>query len=84
MANNYINRELAMKIKLYKIVLEKKAEQEEREQLLQLEGVIDGGGLVTAVDKRKFIQLKAVVNKSENCLGMADSMFKFNKEEKKE
>lgn len=75
-----------MKMKLcmiYRDVLEKRLIRK-KEQLNQLEGVIDGGGLATAVDKRKYIELKAIVNELENCLDMADSMFKFNKEEKEE
>lgn len=75
-----------MKIKqcmIYREVLAKRLERK-KEQLNQLEGVIDGGGLATAVDKRKYIELKAIVNELENCLDMADSMFKFNQEEKKE
>lgn len=39
--------------------------------------MIEGGGLVTAVDKRKFIELKAVVNELENCIDMADAMSKM-------
>lgn len=75
-----------MKIKqcmIYREVLAKRLERK-KEQLNQLEGVIDGGGLATAVDKRKYIELKAIVNELENCLDMADSMFKFNKEETEE
>lgn len=77
-----------MKIKqcmIYREVLAKRLERK-KEQLNQLEGVIDGGGLATAVDKRKYIELKAIVNELENCLDMADSMFKFNNNdsEKKE
>lgn len=77
-----------MKIKqcmIYREVLAKRLERK-KEQLNQLEGVIDGGGLATAVDKRKYIELKAIVNELENCLDMADSMFKFNNDdsEKKE
>lgn len=68
---------------IYREVLAKRLERK-KEQLNQLEGVIDGGGLATAVDKRKYIELKAIVNELENCLDMADSMFKFNKEETEE
>lgn len=72
-----------MKIKqcmIYREVLAKRLERK-KEQLNQLEGVIDGGGLATAVDKRKYIELKAIVNELENCLDMADSMFKFNNDD---
>lgn len=72
-----------MKIKqcmIYREVLAKRLEHK-KEQLNQLEGVIDGGGLATAVDKRKYIELKAIVNELENCLDMADSMFKFNNDD---
>lgn len=72
-----------MKIKqcmIYREVLAKRLERK-KEQLNQLEGVIDGGGLATAVDKRKYIELKAIVNELENCLDMADSMFEFNNDD---
>lgn len=66
-----------MKTKLcmiYRDVLAKRLERK-KEQLVQIEGMIEGGGLATAVDRRKFIELKAVVNELENCLDIADSMF---------
>lgn len=76
-----------MKIKqcmIYRDVLAKRLERK-RQQLAELEKVIESGNdITTSQDKRKYIELKAIVNELENCLDMADSMFKFNKEEKEE
>lgn len=75
-----------MKIKLcmiYREVLAKRLERK-RKQLVELERKINSEGVSSSVDKRKYIELKAIVNELENCLDMADSMFKFSKEEKGE
>lgn len=76
-----------MKIKqcmIYREVLAKRLDRK-RQQLVELEKVIESGNdITTSQDKRKYIELKAIVNELENCLDMADSMFKFNKEEKEE
>lgn len=75
-----------MKIKLcmiYREVLAKRLERK-RLQLAELERQINSEGVSSLVDKRKYIELKAIVNELENCLDMADSMFKFSKEEKGE
>nr|DAN48676.1 MAG TPA: hypothetical protein [Caudoviricetes sp.] len=76
-----------MKTKLcmiYRDVLSKRLERK-RQQLAELEIKMNGvESLSTTVDKRKYIELKAIVNELENCLDMADSMFKFNKEDKEE
>jgi hypothetical protein len=75
-----------MKIKLcmiYREVLAKRLERK-RKQLVELERQINNEGVSSSVDKRKYIELKAIVNELENCLDMADSMFKFSKEEKGE
>lgn len=78
-----------MKTKLcmiYRDVLSKRLERK-RQQLAELEIKMNGvESLPTTVDKRKYIELKAIVNELENCLDMADSMFKFNNNdsEKKE
>lgn len=66
-----------MKIKLcmiYREVLAKRLERK-REQLAELERQINSEGISSSVDKRKYIELKAVVNELENCLDIADSMF---------
>lgn len=69
---------------IYREVLAKRLERK-RQQLAELEIKMNGvESLPTTVDKRKYIELKAIVNELENCLDMADSMFKFDKEEKKE
>lgn len=75
-----------MKIKqcmIYREVLAKRLERK-RQQLLELEKQVNSEGVSSSVEKRKYIELKAIVNELENCLDMADSMFKFNKEEKEE
>lgn len=62
---------------VYKEVLEKRLERK-GEQLLQIERAIhDGNDIVTSQDKRKYIELKAVVNELENCIDMAESMIKM-------
>ena len=69
---------VAMKTKLCRInrdVLEKRLDRKKK-QLSEIESIIDGGGLATPVDKRKYIELKAVVNELENCVDIADSMVK--------
>ena len=65
---------------IYKDVLEKRL-QRKREQLSELEGKINSEGVVTPVEKRKFIELKAVVQELENVLDIADSMFKFQEKD---
>lgn len=75
-----------MKIKLcmiYREVLAKRLERK-RLQLAELERQINSEVVSSSVDKRKYIELKAIVNELENCLDMADSMFKSSKEEKGE
>ena len=66
---------------IYKEVLEKRLARK-KEQLANLEGIINRGSEVTGVDKRKYIELKAVVNELENCLDIAESMVKLEKEDK--
>lgn len=65
---------------IYKDVLEKRL-QRKRGQLLDLEGKINGEGVVTPVEKRKYIELKAIVQELENVLDIADSMFKFQEKD---
>lgn len=76
-----------MKTKLcmiYREVLAKRLDRK-RQQLVELEKIIESGNdITTSQDKRKYIELKAIVNELENCLDMADSMFKFNKDDKEE
>lgn len=70
---------------IYREVLAKRLERK-RQQLAELERLVNSEGVASSVEKRKFIELKAIVNELENCLDMADSMFKFhnNDSEKKE
>lgn len=75
-----------MKIRLcmiYRDVLSKRLERK-RQQFAELEKQVNSEGISSSVDKRKYIELKAIVNELENCLDMADSMFKYSKEDKEE
>lgn len=62
---------------VYKEVLEKRL-QRKKEQLVELEKQTEG--LATAQDKRKYIELKAIVNELENCIDIAESLAKLDKE----
>ena len=64
---------------IYKEVLEKRLARK-KEQLAEIERKTEG--LATPVDNRKYIELKAVVNELENCIDIAESMMKLEKEEK--
>ena len=61
---------------LYKEVLEKRLARK-KEQLTEIEKYINSEGVAGSVDKRKYIELKAVVNELENCIDMAESMAKM-------
>ena len=52
----------------------KKRLERKKTQLQEIELVIEKEMPATAVDKRKFIELKAVVNELENCIDIADSL----------
>ncbi len=67
---------------IYKEVLEKRLARK-KEQLAEIEKAMNSGNdIITAQDKRKYIELKAVVNELENCLDIAESMMKLEKGEK--
>lgn len=73
---------------IYRDVIAKRLERK-RKQLVEIERRIESGNdITTSQDKRKYIELKAVVNELENCLDIADSMFnavgKNDDEEKRE
>ncbi len=62
---------------IYKEVLEKRLARK-KEQLAEIEKAMNSGNdIITAQDKRKYIELKAVVNELENCLDIAESMIKL-------
>lgn len=61
---------------IYKEVLEKRLVRK-KEQLAEIEKYINSEGVAGSVDKRKYIELKAVVNELENCIDMAESMAKM-------
>lgn len=64
---------------IYKEVLEKRLARK-KEQLSEIEKAMNSGNdLITAQDKRKFIELKAVINELENCIDIAESMIKLEK-----
>ena len=60
----------------YKEVIEKRLSRK-REQLAELEKQINSEGVSGSVDKRKYIELKAVVTELENCIDLADSLVKL-------
>ncbi|MDR0835872.1 MAG: hypothetical protein LBN11_04740 [Tannerella sp.] len=60
----------------YKEVIEKRLNRKKQE-LEKIESSIESGGLATAIEKRKFIELKAIVNELENCIDIAESMSKL-------
>lgn len=61
---------------IYREVLEKRLTRK-KEQLAELEKQTEG--LATAQDKRKYIELKAVINELENCIDIAESMEKIER-----
>lgn len=62
---------------IYKKVLENRLARK-KEELADIEKIINSGNDVpTAQDKRKYIELKAIVNELENCIDIADSMVKM-------
>ena len=64
---------------IYKEVLEKRLARK-KEQLAEIEMAMNSANdIITAQDKRKYIELKAVVNELENCLDIAESMIKLEK-----
>jgi len=65
---------------IFKEVLEKRLARK-KVQLAELEKQINSEGISNSVDKRKYIELKAVVNELENCLDIGESMAKLDKEE---
>ena len=65
---------------IYREVLSKRLERK-RSQLIELKRLVNSEGVASSIEKRKFIELKAIVNELENCLDMADSMFKFNSDD---
>lgn len=62
---------------IYKEVLEKRLARK-KDQLSQLERDINNEGVSSSVDKRRYIELKAIVNELENCIDMAESMVKID------
>jgi len=61
---------------IYKKVLENRLTRK-KEELARYDGLMNSGSDVTAVDKRKFIELKAIINELENCIDIAESMVKM-------
>ncbi|NDV81346.1 hypothetical protein [Bacteroides sp. 51] len=59
---------------IYKKVLENRLSRK-KEELAEIEKQPEG--LATPVDKRKYIELKAIVNELENYIDIADSMVKM-------
>lgn len=61
---------------IYREVLKKRLARK-KEELTILETKVSVESLVTPIEKRKYIEVKAVVQELENCLDMAETMFKF-------
>jgi hypothetical protein len=62
---------------IYKEVLEKRLGRK-KDELLRIERIMDSGNdTPTSNDKRRFVELKAVVNELENCIDIAESMLKL-------
>ena len=59
---------------MYKEIIRKRLERK-KEQLIEVEKVMTQGD-VTSSEKRKFMELKAVVQELENILDIAETMFK--------
>lgn len=69
---------------IYKAVLEKRLARK-RKQLDEIEALMkDAEAVQTGQDKRKYVELKAVVTELENCLDMAETMFNFQQTEEPE
>lgn len=68
-----MNRPITM---TYIEVLKKRLERKNI-QLKEIEAMPEG--LATAVDKRKFIELKASISELENCIDLAETMFEEEK-----
>lgn len=64
---------------IYREVLKKRLARK-KEELTILETKVSVESLVTPIEKRKYIEVKAVVQELENCLDMAETMFKFHDE----
>ena len=62
----------------YTEVLEKRLNRK-KEQLAELEKQTEG--LATPQDKCKYIELKVIVNELKNCIDIADSLIKLEKED---
>jgi hypothetical protein len=59
---------------IYKSVIEKRLAHKQK-QLCEIEGKINSEGVVTPIEKRKYIELKAVIQELENVLDIATSIF---------
>lgn len=59
---------------MYKEIIEKRLKRK-REQLKAIEEVMQQGE-VTAVEKRNYMELKAVISELENVIDLAETMLK--------
>ena len=57
-------------------VLKKRLDRK-KDQLKEIESLPEG--LATAVDKRKFIELKTSISELETCIDLAETMFQEEK-----
>jgi len=59
----------------------KKRLERKNEQLKEVEAIMELGGQSTATDKRKYIELKSVIQELENVIDLAESMLEDTKQE---
>lgn len=60
--------------KIYMEIIRKRLERK-KAQLAEVEKAINSEGVATSIEKRKFIELKAVVLELENIIDITESMF---------
>lgn len=59
---------------MYKEIIEKRLKRK-REQLAEIEAIMQQGE-VTAVEKKNYMELKAVIRELENVIDLAETMLK--------
>lgn len=65
---------------IYKAVLKARLTRK-REQLAEMEALMkDAEAVQTGQDKRRYVELKAIVGELENCLDIAETMFEFQED----
>ena len=62
---------------IYKKVLESRLARK-KEELAEVDKQLEG--IATPADKRKYVELRAIVNELENCIDIAEALSKVEKE----